>query len=199
MFRESARQSIVREVFDLECQRKAQEDQAVRHTAVHSFDCFSAYCVLSELLRDDLDVERQLGAELKSIVRRRLNEQAFVDGAGDVVCDRRYQLPPEQEVDLIVTVIEQMRQQSPVDASQFQPLPGARLPEKRSWIMPRSDGTGPPQQGQRGRGRMGGPSAAGTGGQCVCPKCGHKTPHSAGQPCNQKTCPRCGTRMTRGR
>ncbi len=30
------------------------------------------------------------------------------------------------------------------------------------------------------------------------PKCGHKEPHVAGQPCNQKSCPKCGTTMTRG-
>ena len=51
-------------------------------------------------------------------------------------------------------------------------------------------------QGQ-GRGRMGGPFSAGPGGNCVCPKCGHKESHAAGQPCNQKTCPKCGTAMTR--
>ena len=64
--------------------------------------------------------------------------------------------------------------------------------------MPQNDGTGPPQGGGRGRGRMGGPFAAGPGGNCVCPKCGHKVSHGAGQPCNQKACPKCGTAMTRG-
>jgi len=65
--------------------------------------------------------------------------------------------------------------------------------------MPRGDGTGPPGGGRgQGRGRMGGPFAAGPGGQCVCPKCGHKTSHAQGQPCAQQSCPKCGTRMTRG-
>ena len=65
--------------------------------------------------------------------------------------------------------------------------------------MPRGDGSGPPQGGRgQGRGRMGGPLAAGPGGQCVCPKCGHKTAHAPGQPCNQQACPKCGTMMTRG-
>ena len=63
--------------------------------------------------------------------------------------------------------------------------------------MPRGDGTGPPGDAERGRGRMGGPFAAGPGGNCLCPNCGHKVSHDAGQPCNQKTCPKCGTAMAR--
>jgi len=74
--------------------------------------------------------------------------------------------------------------------------------------MPRGDGTGPGGQGPgsgrgmgqgqgQGRGRMGGPFAAGPGGNCACPKCGHQTPHVVGQPCNQRDCPKCGTKMTR--
>jgi hypothetical protein len=79
--------------------------------------------------------------------------------------------------------------------------------------MPRGDGTGPAEGGRgqgggrgagrgqgggRGRGRMGGPLAAGPGGECVCPKCGTKTPHTPGQPCVQQVCPSCGATMTRG-
>jgi len=55
-------------------------------------------------------------------------------------------------------------------------------------------------QGGRGggrRGRMGGPKAAGPGGYCVCPKCGYKAAHVAGQPCYEQACPKCGTRMVR--
>jgi len=51
-------------------------------------------------------------------------------------------------------------------------------------------------QGQ-GPGRMGGPKAAGPGGSCVCPACGHKAPHQVGQPCNDVKCPKCGTAMAR--
>lgn len=50
---------------------------------------------------------------------------------------------------------------------------------------------------EEGKGRMGG-QAAGPAGQCVCPKCGHETPHERGVPCTLKTCPKCGATMIRG-
>ncbi len=49
----------------------------------------------------------------------------------------------------------------------------------------------------RGKGRMG-RFAAGPGGSCVCPRCGYSTSHAIGTPCYQQTCPKCGSRMTRG-
>ena len=49
----------------------------------------------------------------------------------------------------------------------------------------------------RGRSPQGDKPGAGPGGNCVCPNCGHTTPHSRLSPCNQRTCPKCGTRMTR--
>jgi hypothetical protein len=61
----------------------------------------------------------------------------------------------------------------------------------------RGDGAG--RGGGRGPGRMGGPFAAGPGSDCVCPGCGHKEPHVAGQPCYQKKCSKCGTQMVRER
>ena len=64
--------------------------------------------------------------------------------------------------------------------------------------MPRGDGLGPPQGGGGGKGQMGGPQAAGPGGQCVCPQCGCKVPHVVGQPCYERNCPECGAKMTRG-
>ena len=52
-------------------------------------------------------------------------------------------------------------------------------------------------QGQGdGRGRMGGRSL-GPGGHCVCPSCGTRVPHQRGTPCNQRSCPKCGTKMIR--
>jgi hypothetical protein len=58
-------------------------------------------------------------------------------------------------------------------------------------------GGGAGRGGGRGPGRMGGDKAAGPGGECVCPNCGHRVPHAAGQPCYQLKCPKCGTQMTR--
>jgi hypothetical protein len=48
-----------------------------------------------------------------------------------------------------------------------------------------------------GPGRMGGSKAAGPGGYCVCPQCGHREVHQVGQPCYEKACPKCGARMIR--
>ena len=48
-----------------------------------------------------------------------------------------------------------------------------------------------------GRGRMGGPYAAGPGGNCSCPSCGHTVSHPAGTPCTSMECPKCGTKMVR--
>ena len=53
------------------------------------------------------------------------------------------------------------------------------------------------KKGQGGRGRGGGPYAAGPGGNCICPNCGHQKPHQVGVPCTNEQCPKCGTRMTR--
>jgi len=48
-----------------------------------------------------------------------------------------------------------------------------------------------------GRGRMGGPKAAGSIGVCGCPQCDYTEPHERGVPCAQKKCPKCGSMMTR--
>jgi hypothetical protein len=50
----------------------------------------------------------------------------------------------------------------------------------------------------QGRGRGGGNKpGSGPAGNCICPKCGHKEPHVAGQRCLDRVCPKCGTKMTR--
>lgn len=37
----------------------------------------------------------------------------------------------------------------------------------------------------------------GTGGLCVCPKCGEKTAHRRGIPCQEERCPGCGAKLLR--
>ena len=58
----------------------------------------------------------------------------------------------------------------------------------------RGFGRGASQGGGRGSGNKPG---SGPGGNCVCPKCGYKRPHVAGQRCLDQTCPECGIKMTR--
>ncbi len=58
-------------------------------------------------------------------------------------------------------------------------------------------GGGAGRGGGRGPGRMGGPFAAGPGGECICPNCGYREPHTAGVPCYEKKCPNCGTPLVR--
>ncbi len=58
-------------------------------------------------------------------------------------------------------------------------------------------GQGMGQGRGQGGGRMGGSRAVGVGGNCLCPKCGHREAHERGVPCLQKKCPQCGTTMIR--
>jgi len=58
------------------------------------------------------------------------------------------------------------------------------------------------QGGGQGQGRGGGPGRMGgrglrPGGYCVCPSCGASVSHQRGNPCYQRSCPKCGTKMTR--
>ena len=48
--------------------------------------------------------------------------------------------------------------------------------------------------GGRGRNKGG---AFGTGGFCVCAKCGEKVPHQRGFKCTTLKCPKCGKTMIR--
>ena len=73
---------------------------------------------------------------------------------------------------------------------------GSEWNDKEGVAMGGGTGRGEGKGRARGRGRMGG-VAAGPGGDCVCPSCGHKTPHQRGVPCVQAKCPECGTNMVR--
>jgi len=49
-----------------------------------------------------------------------------------------------------------------------------------------------------GRGKnIGDKPGAGPAGNCICPSCGAKIPHTVNSPCNEVKCPKCGTTMTR--
>ena len=63
--------------------------------------------------------------------------------------------------------------------------------------MPRGNGTGHGKGQNQGSGRMGGPRAAGVGGNCICPNCGATVVHIASQPCYVRKCPKCGAKMIR--
>ncbi len=54
-----------------------------------------------------------------------------------------------------------------------------------------------PGCGGRRRARVRGRFGRGDVGSCLCPACGHAEPHERGIPCVQRTCPKCGTAMTR--
>lgn len=71
-------------------------------------------------------------------------------------------------------------------------------------MMPRPrGGMGPGLRGRApvagGRGRGGGPYAAGPGGVCVCTnkECLHEIPHQVGVACYTIKCPKCGSEMIR--
>jgi hypothetical protein len=66
----------------------------------------------------------------------------------------------------------------------------------RRWYETRG-GRGGRGAGWRRGGRKGGPQAAGPGGYCVCPDCGHKVKHATAKPCFDIKCPKCGAAMVR--
>ena len=45
--------------------------------------------------------------------------------------------------------------------------------------------------------QLGDKPGSGPGGYCVCPSCGYKAVHIRAEPCSNRTCPKCGTRMTK--
>lgn len=65
--------------------------------------------------------------------------------------------------------------------------------------MPRGNRSGSFGRGQQCGGRMGGNQpGSGPCGECVCSACGEHIPHQVGTPCYSMSCPKCGTKMTKG-
>jgi len=88
----------------------------------------------------------------------------------------------------------------PLQLDVHSPAAGRRLKEKLMFekiFRNRSGGQGQGRgQGGPGRGRGGGNApGSGPGGDCVCPKCGQRVQHTAGQRCMDMNCPKCGTKM----
>jgi DNA-directed RNA polymerase subunit RPC12/RpoP len=68
----------------------------------------------------------------------------------------------------------------------------------RSLIAKSSQGKRKRNYGGAGKEKGGGNKpGSGPGGNCVCPSCGHKISHQAGQRCKEIACPKCGTKMVR--
>ena len=53
------------------------------------------------------------------------------------------------------------------------------------------------QRKGRFRGEVEGAKGRGTGGYCVCPKCGYKISHESGVPCSTLECPKCKINLVR--
>ena len=69
--------------------------------------------------------------------------------------------------------------------------------DRSAFRMPGCGARGGRRLRRRRSGRGGGGPAPATGGDCVCPRCGHGEPHERGVPCSQVTCPKCAARMAR--
>jgi hypothetical protein len=50
---------------------------------------------------------------------------------------------------------------------------------------------------RQGSGRRRGSQGLGSGGRCICAKCGHAQAHQPGRPCIDERCPECGGTMLR--
>jgi hypothetical protein len=80
----------------------------------------------------------------------------------------------------------------PVEAGQEEPVMNGRHRARRG--AGRGGGVGP---SGRGKGRQGGPYAAGPTGVCVCPHCGYRETHERGVPCGEQSCPKCDVPLSR--
>ena len=100
-------QHAARQLFDRECQRRTGED-----CDGPKVDFTPAFWLLSNLLDQVDHAESDSPETLELIVRRRLMDHAFVDSAGDTVVDAEHQLPHDEQVELVMSVFSQMREQA---------------------------------------------------------------------------------------
>ena len=105
---DSSLQGVARGLFDRECERLRQDVQAAPGEKV-TLDFQPAYWVLWEMLNLD-SLRSQALQHLETVVRQRLTDEAFIDQAGDSVIDSHYHLQLEKEVELILSVFEQIHQ-----------------------------------------------------------------------------------------
>lgn len=75
-----------------------------------------------------------------------------------------------------------------------------RILRGRGQVTGRGQGRGQGLGGGSGQGLgcgRGNKPGAGPGGKCICPQCGYRQAHIAGQRCMDISCPKCGTRLVR--
>lgn len=83
-----------------------------------------------------------------------------------------------------------------MEAGQYR-MPGCRR-ERPGGKGERPGGKGHRQgRSEDGHGPRRGSSRRRAGEACLCPACGHREPHEPGIPCHHRTCPTCGTALTR--
>lgn len=114
-----------------------------------------------------------------------VNGTANIDYERCTVCERCVSECPRQAIEVIMP--EQERSYNMFNNNNKS---GQKSGAGKGMGMGQGRGQG------RGGGRMGG-FGMGSGGDCVCPKCGTKSVHQRGTPCSSVNCPKCGAVMTR--
>ena len=100
---------FARSVFERESERLACEACVAAHDPGLVLDFSRARGVLLDILEIVYHARGAPVENLGSLIRRRLADQNFHDEAGDAVIDSRYQVALEQEVDLVLIVLEEVR------------------------------------------------------------------------------------------
>ena len=99
----SSLQDSARQLFDLECGRRA-----LQLADGSTIDFSLAFWLVSDLLDRVGQAEPESPETMAATVRRRVMDHAFVDSGGDAIVDTDHQLPPDQQVELVLTVLDQV-------------------------------------------------------------------------------------------